>query len=706
MKTKNLSFNFKKSILTFSFIFLFSIFSINVFANPTPLSENDFRIMGTVQPGNNNIKLDWTDIKANYKLYQSIDGKEFETMSTFDLESGNDKVKVLQVYPDKGNNLKTWMETNGYGKGVIKVSEVAISTFNQNPNTYLFKDENGAWNYDVVVFGFWDRNNCRDLSLASRNVVEQFIEDGKGVIFGHDTVLCNSINSKDTYEYTGGPVKQGQGNFDYLASKYLPMKYGGTSYNVSDTKVTIAKKGVFTTYPWDLGEVGTTYTIPSTHSWGQYLLDTSNVWLTFGSDATISNQADFYIVTYNNVAQIQTGHSNGAATTDEQKLLANLLFYSDQVTEQTSYVDNSGQDFAIPNKPTIKIDANNNKLLLTATDNGTNYQYKAMAFLNGEEVYSEPINIENNSGVKGFYYIINNNPNEKITNATGNFSNGEIDLLSITSDTNYLHIATVDNANNVSETTSLNMDDIIGINASNIAYTINTTNDTTNVDLSIVASGVNVNYQWEMKTENGDWEEIDAATLDEHSMDITNMNELLYYRCRVYNNSLSMYSNEVIVNPTTYDKTYVYVTQASTFSVKIPKVMILSGNTGRGEYVVSVNGNVSGLASVNVTPNDFAIMKDVANIKTSFNAIVTQNKTLFNANEIIAGTTTNGLVDGSTHMTAGSWKGNFNFAIDFEDEKAKVNSIASINQNDDGTIVGYDKEQEQSTAYSHISFIN
>ena len=44
-----------------------------------------------------------------------------------------------------------------------------------------------------------------------------------------------------------------------------------------------------------------------------------------------------------------------------------------------------------------------------------------------------------------------------------------------------------------------------------------------------------------------------------------------------------MYSNEVIVNPTTYDKTYVYVTQASTFSIKIPKVLILNGQSGKGE---------------------------------------------------------------------------------------------------------------------------
>ena len=66
----------------------------------------------------------------------------------------------------------------------------------------------------------------------------------------------------------------------------------------------------------------------------------------------------------------------------------------------------------------------------------------------------------------------------------------------------------------------------------------------------------------------------------------------------------------------------------------------------------------------------------------------------------------NGLVDGSQHMTTDSWKGNFNFSIKFEDEHSKTNPIASVNQYDNVLNVGYDKAQEQSTAYSHINFVN
>ena len=698
----------KKSKFFILFLLVFSLFSINtkIFAEPTTLNENDFKIMGVAQQSENNIKLDWTELKnANYQIYQSVDGQEFQTMSTFDTESGTDKVRVLQIYPisNAANQLKTWLVTNGYGKGIMEVDSVYMDNFNANPNNYL-KNSDGTWKYDVIFFGTWDCNNKKDLNETSYQATKTFIEAGKGVIFGHDTINyspCPNFTRLNSYAGITASSNCYSGNSS--------APYGAGTGN---STVKIAKKGLFTTYPWDIGEVGTILTIPASHN-SQQAIYKDNIWLRFYlpsySDTEMNDGNNFYLATQNNVAMIQTGHSSGNATVDEQKILANLIFYTDQITEETSYVDHSGQDFALPNKPIIKIDANNGKLLMETTDNGSIYQYKAKAYVDGQTLESEPISVENKSGIKGFYYLINTKPIDIVMNANGTFVENSIDLNTLPialADTNYLHIAAVDNANNVSETTTLSMDDIIGINASNIAYTINTTDDTTNVDLSIVASGVNVNYQWEMRTENGEWEEIDAATLKDYSMDITNMNELLYYRCKVYNNSLFMYSNEVIVNPTTYDKTYVYVTQASTFSVKIPKVMILSGQTGKGEYVVSINGNVSGLASINVIPNDFAIMKDVANVKTSFNAIVTQDKTSFDANEIINGTTINGLVDGSKYMTAGSWKGNFNFAIDFEDEKAKVNSIASVNQNDDGTIVGYDKEQEQSTAYSHISFIN
>ena len=58
----------------------------------------------------------------------------------------------------------------------------------------------------------------------------------------------------------------------------------------------------------------------------------------------------YYLTTWNNTAMIQTGHSNGASTEDERKVLANTLFYLKQLTKKTEVLDNSARDIADPNK--------------------------------------------------------------------------------------------------------------------------------------------------------------------------------------------------------------------------------------------------------------------------------------------------------------------------------------------------------------------
>ena len=58
----------------------------------------------------------------------------------------------------------------------------------------------------------------------------------------------------------------------------------------------------------------------------------------------------YYLTTWNNTAMIQTGHSNGASTEDERKVLANTLFYLKQLTHKTEILDNSARDIADPNK--------------------------------------------------------------------------------------------------------------------------------------------------------------------------------------------------------------------------------------------------------------------------------------------------------------------------------------------------------------------
>lgn len=217
------------------------------------------------------------------------------------------KIKVLNIYPDKGNNLATWM--NSYGKGKIQVTEVSISTFNNNPGNYL-KKENDKWNYDEVVFGFWDCNNSKDLTSASASLIDQYLNSGGAAIFGHDTITANGCGNHS--------------NFNSLAKHVNLEAKSGVAYQ-SSTQVKIVRKGVFTEYPYEIGDINTQLTIPRSHVYGQ--VAHGDIWITFEGMTDTNNANKIYLSTYGRNAFIQTGHSNGSATADEQKIIANIIFY-------------------------------------------------------------------------------------------------------------------------------------------------------------------------------------------------------------------------------------------------------------------------------------------------------------------------------------------------------------------------------------------
>ena len=265
-------------------------------------------------------------------------------------------VKVLNVYPDgtdkgtetytdkngnqqtlyKSELLKEWMEApnpespNGYGKGLISVDPVNISTFNADPDSYL-KNSDGTYKYDVVMFGSWDGNGTyskqSDLSDSAESSMETFLKSGRGVLLGHDTAAMNFSHD----------------NFVKIATNYLGLTVSNTIPVYGDSKVVIMKKGLFTNYPWNIGDVGSVLNVPMTHTYGEFT--PSDVWLQFqgntwipgnnevsGAMVNSTGTNEFYLTSKNNIAMIQTGHSCGQATADEQKILANTLFYLSQLT--------------------------------------------------------------------------------------------------------------------------------------------------------------------------------------------------------------------------------------------------------------------------------------------------------------------------------------------------------------------------------------
>ena len=177
-KGNNKKLNMKKIIILAILIMSFFIVRVVMAATIFLKAEHN--------EGMNYINLSWnapdTTNKWSYRLYQKTEGEtEFETVST----KYNKQVKVLNIYPGKGDNLQEWMKN--YGKGLISVDKVDIGSFNNNPIGYL-KDGSGNYKYDVLMFGSWDGNNLKDLSDTSYLEVEKFIQSGRGVLFGHDII--------------------------------------------------------------------------------------------------------------------------------------------------------------------------------------------------------------------------------------------------------------------------------------------------------------------------------------------------------------------------------------------------------------------------------------------------------------------------------------------------------------------------------------
>ena len=440
--------------------------SIDLYSNNEGISTysiGSFDI--TLTPNTNgygSVSLDWSKYNyanKNFKVYKSSDGgKSYETVG-IDYTSVKE-VKCLQIYPctEAEGQLKKWMETNGYGKGIIKVDSVYIDTFNSNPNAYL-KDSSGNWKYNVLYFGAWDGYNFKDLSPNAYNLVRQFTNAGRGVIFGHDTLGKNSINHTN-----GGTDKTYFNKFASDLGLTLSNwgENGDNTNSLGSDHVVLKRKSLLSTYPWNLGEVGTTFEIPFAHNFSQALNDTSKIDFQFTGISQEKYNKSWYVTSTNNYAMIQTGHSNGAATSDEQKITANLIFYMNQLLFNTYTTnDASAQDFAKPNKPSVSI--SNNNFTWSATDNGSTYYYYVESYDKNDTTSSGLLAKSNTksltvtTGVKSYRYILDNNENTKVTTSTGTKTTST--SLALDGSHKYLHIIAIDGAGNVSDTTTYKIPD-------------------------------------------------------------------------------------------------------------------------------------------------------------------------------------------------------------------------------------------------------
>lgn len=131
--------------------------------------------------------------------------------------------------------------------------------------------------------------------------------------------------------------------------------------------------------------------------------------------------------------------------------------------------------------------------------------------------------------------------------------------------------------------------------------------------------------------------------------------------------------------------TEVLYTQASSYTVTIPKTITLDGATKAADYGVKVSGDISSDKKVSVVPQDVLADETGVNFymvdqattatkKADVVATVTQNATEWtsaelcvkDADETVVGTEKSGNVS-APDITAGSWKGTFTFNITLQD---------------------------------------
>ena len=230
-----------------------------------------------------------------------------------------------------------------------------------------------------MMHGTWDANALNTINDNAVDVIGRYIDAGKGVITGHDT-LGHLMGKK----FGLGRLTE---KFNLVIGKTPGMPVdrdldSNEAWAYMSSKVKITKKGFLTQFPWNLGPVGTILNVPLTHTtsngakgntWiefveGHYYGDPGNYIVTDEQAAAKLPNVNikYYLTTWNNTAMIQTGHSSGESTEDERKVLANTLFYLKQLTHKTEILDNSARDIADPNKPeniVYKIDEQGNNII-------------------------------------------------------------------------------------------------------------------------------------------------------------------------------------------------------------------------------------------------------------------------------------------------------------------------------------------------------
>jgi hypothetical protein len=468
----------------------------------TVVTAGDFRLTANNKWDNtakrNYAQLDWDDIpnltQSGYKLYQSEDGNTWENRSL----SYGKSIKVLNVYPDVAGSdgLKAWMDGLGLessdGTNLIQVTPVTLTEYNTNPDLYL-KNNQGDYQFDVIMFGSWDTYYWQKLEEIGFNATNDFIESGRGVLFGHDTIAQHNTHKPSGSDYFL--------NFRDLLGIGYPSSVKSNNVNDWDCKrsvwsgsrqIVIKNDGYLMKYPFEM-ENEQLLNIPLSHSiefsnknvgivWAEFEEPMVSPYTSIYDDATW--RGGWYLKTNNNVGMIQTGHSSGQSSDDERKIIANTLYNLAQVSVDNNAADYSVTDDKAPEKPEAIIrcgNENNLNLKIDAKDKGKEYQFYVEADTRDQGLLQSDVVKESiTSNIAGYFYEVTNSATsnlaarvEGLKDEYGRIDPNDYDLyvapdndtvdydtiaMTTISEKNtsgkYVHILAVDRANNVSAVSS------------------------------------------------------------------------------------------------------------------------------------------------------------------------------------------------------------------------------------------------------------
>ena len=486
----------------------------------TTIKKGDFELHGNYSfddiADSGSVKLNWVglpNLADGYKVERSTDDVNWEEISS----NYGKKVKILNVYPNDAKYLKAWMTPI---TDSIEVDEVSLEEFNKNYKDYI--EDDGSSIYDGLYFGSADSNGgwvtgVNDLTDKSQPVVAKFADTGRSIILGHDTISTAQTGHK--YFNTFAPKLD-------LWVRYLPgqstdYKVGNSTNWLSSRQVQISNSGSLTKYPFKI--TSTVKDISLTHTVDQYYLYNSDAirWMVFvppfknndqgpelkEPDYLYDNQNrkvgddNWYLITKNNYAMIQTGHITGSCTPDEAKIIANTIYYTSTLNTSNSGTDPQAKDKVAPNTPNLTSnDTNNDKFDLTikSQDNPSYYYYQVTGNVNDKTSNkltpksSDVIQQQVLSDIKGYFYAIDSNSNpgtnaanvkykdsdpSKVDTSAANFlkvtqpnTNGNSATLTndqlLKNSKNYIHVVAVDRDNNISTVQTTKISDLVLSNRS------------------------------------------------------------------------------------------------------------------------------------------------------------------------------------------------------------------------------------------------